>query len=146
MFSVIDHVMRFAGQRTRSKPSLAAHSPWARSHGEMGSQVPPALQGLGGLGSSAFCQPGGCVVSSPGNSQGPTVTTCPCPQVTRAASACCASCRITSSRPSPTVAFSLSSTCKHTQRRWPSRSQKDTSHQKSNYAGTLISDFQPLGL
>ena len=43
-------------------------------------------------------------------------------------------------------AFSLSSTCKHTQRRWPSRSQKDTSHQKSNYAGTLISDFQPLGL
>ena len=104
MFSVIDHVMRFAGQRTRSKPSLAAHTPWAGSHGEMGSQVPPALQGLGGLGGSAFCQPGGCVVSSPGNSQGPTVTACPRPQVTRAASACCASCRTTSSRPSPTVA------------------------------------------
>ena len=105
MFSAIDHVMRFAGQRTCSKPSLAAHTPWAGSHGQMGSWVQPALQGVGGLGGSALCQPGGrVVVGSPGSSRGPTMTACPHPQVTRAASACCASCRTTSSRPLPTAA------------------------------------------
>ena len=103
--------MQFGSQRKHySKRCLKTQTPWAGlqpSPQLWRDRVPGAAGGAGawaGLsGSCCLCWAGGHVVRSPGSSR-LTTTACPCPQVTREASACCVSCRTTSSRPSPTVA------------------------------------------